>query len=90
MTPCPEEYIRCYTLEEWETLQQVLNENDIAYWETLDMAPMGDVESAVHFTWELLFLSPWELAYIAIPMSVIAFYVLTIYGAFKYIQRKFR
>ena len=47
------------------------------------MGPMGDVESAIHFTWELLFLSPWELAYVSIPMTVIAFYVLTIYSAFK-------
>jgi hypothetical protein len=86
MTPCPEEYVRCYTSEEWDDLQFLLEENDIAY----DLAPMGDVESALQFTWELLFLSPWELAYIAIPMSVIAFYVLTIYGAFKYIQRKFK
>tara|TARA_R100000479_G_C6258146_1_gene154888 strand:+ start:76 stop:336 length:261 start_codon:yes stop_codon:yes gene_type:complete len=86
MQPCPEDYVRCYTSEEWDDLQFLLEENDIAY----DMGPMGDVESAIHFTWELLFLSPWELAYISIPMTVIAFYVLTIYSAFKYIQRKFR
>ena len=31
MTPCPEEYVRCYTLEEWDDLQFLLDENDIAY-----------------------------------------------------------
>ena len=51
---------------------------------------MGDAEAVANFTWEILFLSPWELAYIALPMSVLAFYGLAIYAIFKYIQRKFR
>ena len=55
----------------------------------LKAAELGDAQAAINFTWEILFLSPWELAYIALPMSVLAFYGLTIYSIFKYIQRKF-
>jgi len=51
--------------------------------------PKGDVEAAIDFTWEILFLSPWELIYISIPMTVLATYGLTIYFIFKWIQRKF-
>lgn len=54
-----------------------------------DCPVQSDVESAIDFTWELLFLSPWELVYIGIPMSVLAFYVLTIYAIFKAIQKKY-
>lgn len=51
-------------------------------------AELGDAEAVAQFTWEVLFLSPWELIYIALPMSVLAFYGLTIYALFKWIQRK--
>jgi hypothetical protein len=54
-----------------------------------DCPVQSDVESAIDFTWEILFLSPWELVYIGIPMSVLAFYVLTIYAIFKMIQKKY-
>ena len=54
-----------------------------------DCPVQSDVESAIDFTWELLFLSPWELVYIGIPMSVLAFYVLTIYAIFEAIQKKY-
>ena len=56
----------------------------------LPVPEIGDAEAVANFTWEVLFLSPWELAYIALPMSVLAFYGLSIYAIFKYIQRKFR
>ena len=49
----------------------------------------GDAQAAIDFTWQILFLSPWELAYIALPMTVLAFYGLTIYSLFKYIQKRF-
>ena len=32
-----------------------------------DCPAQSDVESAIDFTWEVLFLSPWELVYIGIP-----------------------
>ncbi len=51
-------------------------------------AELGDAEAVAQFTWEVLFLSPWELIYIALPMSVLAFYGLSIYALFKWIQRK--
>jgi hypothetical protein len=53
------------------------------------MQPAGDAQAAINFTWEILFLTPWELAYIALPMTVLAFYGLTIYSIFKYVQSKF-
>ena len=53
------------------------------------LEPTGDAQAVANFTWELLFLSPWELAYIAIPMAVLGFYGLSIYAMFKYIQKKF-
>ena len=49
----------------------------------------GDAQAVANFTWELLFLSPWELAYISIPMAVLGFYGLSLYAMFKYIQKKF-
>ena len=56
---------------------------------TLPVVQPSDAQALSDFTWEILFLSPWELAYIALPMSVLAFYGLTIYAIFKYIQKKF-
>jgi hypothetical protein len=53
-----------------------------------DVAELSDAEAVAQFTWEILFLSPWELIYIALPMSVLAFYGLSIYALFKWIQRK--
>tara|TARA_B100000927_G_C16146477_1_gene341551 strand:+ start:183 stop:440 length:258 start_codon:yes stop_codon:yes gene_type:complete len=84
MTECPEEYYECLTEEEWDEIVYLFEENDMAMPESL-----GDVEAATNFAWELLFLSPWELAYISIPMGVLAFYGLSIYAIFKYIQKKF-
>ena len=84
MTECPPEFYECLTEEEYNEILELLVENDLAMPET-----MGDVEAASQFAWEILFLSPWELAYIGIPMSVLAFYGLSIYAIFKYIQKKF-
>ena len=81
---CPEEYYECLTYEEFSEIVDVLEQNDLPMPEA-----MGDVEAASQFAWEILFLSPWELAYIGIPMSVLAFYGLSIYAIFKYIQKKF-
>jgi len=50
---------------------------------------MGDVEAASNFVWEVLFLSPVELFYIGITMTVLATYGLSIYYMFKKIQKKF-
>ncbi len=82
-----EETSVCFTEEEWvEFITEY--ELDIIN-EVGTVQPAGDAQAAINFTWELLFLSPWELAYIALPMGVLAFYGLTIYSIFKYIQRRF-
>jgi len=80
MAECPEEYYECLTEEEWDDIVDLFNENNIEV-----PSELGDVEAATNFAWELLFLSPWELAYISIPMGVLAFYGLSIYAIFKYI-----
>jgi len=82
-----EETSVCFTEEEWvEFITEY--ELDIIN-EVGTVQPAGDAQAAINFTWEILFLSPWELAYIALPMGVLAFYGLTIYSIFKYIQRRF-
>ncbi len=87
---CPEQFEICFTENDWidfvtEYELEIINEIG-----GLPNSTQGDAEAAINFTWELLFLSPWELAYIALPMSVLAFYGLTIYGMFKFIQKKFK
>jgi len=87
---CPEHFEICFTEDDWinfvtEYELEIINEIS-----GLSNSTQGDAEAAINFTWELLFLSPWELAYIALPMSVLAFYGLTIYGLFKFIQKKFK
>ena len=83
-TKCPEEYI-CLTEDEWWDLVEDYEVDSSLY----ITQPTGDAQAAIDFTWQILFLSPWELAYIALPMGVLAFYGLTIYALFKYIQRRF-
>lgn len=85
MVECPPEFYECLTEEEYDEIVNLLIENDIAMPEA-----MGDAEAVANFTWEILFLTPWELAYIALPMSVLAFYGLSIYAIFKWIQKRFR
>ena len=87
---CPEEYEICLDTESYDELIVMMEEAGVEIdSETLDLQPLGDAEAVANFTWELLFLSPWELAYIALPMSVLATYGLTIYFAYKWIQKKF-
>tara|TARA_R100001463_G_C3538460_1_gene222202 strand:- start:2067 stop:2321 length:255 start_codon:yes stop_codon:yes gene_type:complete len=81
---CPENNI-CFTEEEWINF---LNEYELDLMTEMPQ-PTGDAQAAIDFTWQILFLSPWELIYIALPMTVLAFYGLTIYSIFKYIQKKF-
>mgnify|MGYP001185672170 CR=1 FL=1 len=86
MSECPEDLV-CFTGEEWSDF---LIEYEVELLDEIGTGKtVGDAEAAINFTWELLFLSPWELAYIALPLTVLAFYGLTVYGLFKYIQRKF-
>ena len=81
---CPEEYYECLTEEEYDEILELFEENDVVMPESL-----GDVEAASDFVWQVLFLSPVELIYIGISMSVLAFYGLSIYYMFKKIQKKF-
>tara|TARA_R100001510_G_C7634176_1_gene192621 strand:+ start:664 stop:933 length:270 start_codon:yes stop_codon:yes gene_type:complete len=88
MIECPKELV-CFTEEEWvefimEYELEIIDEANMTAVE-----PASDAQAVADFTWQILFLSPWELAYIALPMTVLAFYGLTIYGIFKYIQRRF-
>jgi len=87
MSTCPENLV-CLTWEEYDELIYLLDESGLEY-----SAPtpesIGDVEAVANFTWQILFLSPWELAYIAIPMGTLAFYGLSIYAMFRFIQKKF-
>lgn len=83
-----EENLICFTPEEWQDFL-VEYELDIVNEVGSQTTSTSDAEAAINFTWELLFLSPWELAYIALPMGVLAFYGLTIYALFKWLQKKF-
>lgn len=85
---CPDNMV-CFTEEEW--VQFVTDYELELIDEVGEFQPeaIGDAEAVADFTWQLLFLTPWELAYIALPMSVLAFYGLSIYTIFKYIQKKF-
>ena len=87
---CPEEFAVCMTDDEWfdfitEYELEIIDETS----SLTALEPTGDAQAVANFTWKLLFLSPWELAYIAIPMAVLGFYGLSIYAMFKYIQKKF-
>ena len=84
---CPEEFAVCMTDEEWYEFVNAY-ELDIID-EAGDLPQISDAEAVANFTWEILFLSPWELAYIALPMSVLAFYGLSIYAIFTWLQKKF-
>jgi hypothetical protein len=87
---CPEQFEICFTKDDWIDFVTEYELGIINEIGELPTSTKGDAEAAINFTWELLFLSPWELAYIALPMSVLAFYGLTIYGMFKFIQKKFK
>lgn len=87
---CPEEFEICLDTESYDELIVMMDEAGVEMdSEMLELQPLGDAEAVANFTWEILFLSPWELAYIALPMSVLAFYGLSIYAIFKWLQKKF-
>ncbi len=88
MSECPEELV-CFTEQEWVDFLIEYEVEIIDEVGGLPVAPTSDAQALSDFTWEILFLSPWELVYIGIPMSVLAFYVLTIYAIFKAIQKKY-
>tara|TARA_B000000475_G_C15762968_1_gene351937 strand:+ start:157 stop:417 length:261 start_codon:yes stop_codon:yes gene_type:complete len=81
---CPPEFYECFTEEEYDEILEIFEENDMVMPEAL-----GDAEAAANFVWNVLFLSPIELFYIGISMSVLAFYGLSIYYMYKKIQKKF-
>ena len=77
----------CFTQDEW---YEFINEYELDIINEVGTpTTTGDAQAAIDFTWQILFLTPWELAYIALPMTVLAFYGLTIYSIFKYIQKRF-
>jgi len=84
---CPPEFEVCFTSQEWDEFHEYVEFNDADVF--IPEHPIGDVEAVANFTWEILFLTPWELMYIGLPMSVLATYGLTIYFAYKWIQKKF-
>ena len=86
---CPEEYYECLTEEEYDEILRLFEENEISVPDSIQTESISDAQAVADFTWQVLFLSPWELAYIALPMSVLAFYGLSIYAIFKWVQRKF-
>ena len=88
MNKCPEELV-CFTEEEWVDFLLEYEVEIIDEVGGLPVAPTSDAQAISDFTCEILFLTPWELAYIALPMGVLAFYGLSIYAVFKYIQKKF-
>ena len=51
---------------------------------------MGDVEAGLDFIATLLLLDFETILYIGITMTIFATYGLSIYGAFKWIQSRFR
>jgi len=81
---CPEDLI-CIDIETWE---DIVEEYDLAM-DMSDVSKTSDVQAIIDVTWEMLFLHPWDLIYIGLPMSVLAFYGLSIYAIFKWIQKRF-
>ena len=87
---CAKEYEVCLTQDQYLELIDMMEDAGVEFEGELEIAErLGDAEAVANFTWELLFLTPWELAYIALPMSVLAFYGLSIYATFKWLQKKF-
>ena len=87
MTECPPEFYGCLTEEEYDEILNLFEENELSMPDSI--APLGDGEAAANFVWNVLFLTPLELLYIGISMSVLAFYGLSIYYMYKKIQKKF-
>lgn len=89
---CPENHV-CFSAEEWSLFirEYELDLQKEFYNDEIDLSSgsAGDAQAVADFTWQVLFLSPWELIYIALPMSVLAFYGLSIYATFKWLQKRF-
>lgn len=85
---CPDELV-CIDVETWD---MIVEEYDLVMdmSEMSDVAKTSDVQAVVDLSWQLLFLTPWELIYIGLPMSVLAFYGLSIYAAYRWIQKRFK
>ena len=81
---CPDDQV-CIDAETWES---IVEEYDMAF-EYTDVSKTSDVQAIIDVTWEMLFLHPWDLIYIGLPMSVLAFYGLSIYAAYRWIQKRF-
>jgi len=81
---CPDDLV-CIDVETWNG---IVEEYDMAL-EYSDVSKTSDVQAIIDVTWEMLFLHPWDLIYIGLPMSVLAFYGLSIYAIFKWIQKRF-
>lgn len=81
---CPDDLV-CIEVETWNG---IVEEYDMAL-EYSDVSKTSDVQAIIDVTWEMLFLHPWDLIYIGLPMSVLAFYGLSIYAIFKWIQKRF-
>lgn len=85
---CPDDLV-CIDVETWN---MIVEEYDLVMdmSEMSDVAKTSDVQAVVDLSWQLLFLTPWELIYIGLPMSVLAFYGLSIYAAYRWIQKRFK
>lgn len=81
---CPDDMV-CMDVEMWEA---IVEEYDLAM-DAVDVSKTSDVQAIIDVTWEMLFLHPWDLVYIGLPMSVLAFYGLSIYAAYRWIQKRF-
>lgn len=81
---CPDDLV-CIDVETWNG---IVEEYDMAL-EYSDVSKTSDVQAIINITWEMLFLHPWDLIYIGLPMSVLAFYGLSIYAAYRWIQKRF-
>ncbi len=81
---CPDDQV-CMDIEMWES---IVEEYDLAM-DMSDVSKTSDVQAIIDVTLEMLFLHPWDLIYIGLPMSVLAFYGLSIYAAYRWIQKRF-
>jgi len=81
---CPDDLV-CIDIETWES---IVDEYDLAM-DVSEVSNTSDVQAIIDVTWEMLFLHPWDLIYIGLPMSVLAFYGLSIYAAYRWIQKRF-
>ena len=83
---CPYDMI-CLTEEGFN---EILADADMEYnAETFQVEPKGDAEVIIDFTTNLLFLDVWTILNMAVPLTILAVYGLTLYAGVKYIQKRF-